>query len=360
MVGAEAAVVLGIEREEQRARGHHRGEVRVVHDGREVARGLLGIAEVGEIAGAGEEAGVAGDGVGEGDTRVERTDEDGAPAAAGKTGHGHAFAVGVAVGQEHVERAGHGEIEGRDAAGAAEVELIHRAVIVAGVAQLSHAEPFHVQCDHAALGEVDAAKLFVARGFAGAVVAVDVQNDRDGAREVVRLVEEGGNPEARQGFVAQLANVITGTAGNRVEPFHPELGVAPGAGLTAEDDFFERVAAQFAGGLLPLALRPRGVEKREAALDVVLNISERLVRFEQRAGQRGGHGGGVRPVNGRGAHNNFRETDRRRGRSRRGLCGGTVWRGDRRGEGGEEEEVESCHGEKSRDWRCNFFRERRE
>ena len=64
---------------------------------------------------------------------------------------------------------------------------------------------------------------------------------------------------------AQFADVITGTAGNGVEPFHAQLGVAPGAGLAAEDDFLERVAAEFARGLLPLALRPRGVEAREAA-----------------------------------------------------------------------------------------------
>ena len=280
VVGAEAAVVLRVEGEEQRARGHHRGEMRVVHDGREVARGLLGIAEVGEVAGAGEEAGVAGDGVGERDAGVERADENGAPAAAGKARDAHAFAVGVAVGEEHVERAGHGEIEGRDAAGAAEVELVHRAVIVAGTAQLPHAEPLDVEGEHAALGEVDAAELFVVGGFAVAVVAVDIEDDGDGAGEIIRLVEESGNPETGQGFVAQFADVITRTARNGVEPFHAQLGVAPGAGLAAEDDFLERVAAQFAGDLLPLAFGMRGVEAREAAFDVVLDLGERLVRLE--------------------------------------------------------------------------------
>ena len=73
--------------------------------------------------------------------------------------------IGVVEAQEHVQAALHGQIEGGQAAGAAQVELVHAAVLEAGRGELAHAEPFDVQRQHAALGLVDAANLLVGDGL---------------------------------------------------------------------------------------------------------------------------------------------------------------------------------------------------
>src|SRR5438105_5020338 len=108
---------------------------------------------------AGAEARVAGDWVGERDAGIEAADEDRLPAAAGEPGDRDAFGVRVWMGEQQVEPAGHVQVEEREAAGAAEIELVHGAVLVGGQLELPHAEPFDVEHDDAAFGEIDAAGL---------------------------------------------------------------------------------------------------------------------------------------------------------------------------------------------------------
>ena len=56
-------------------------------------------------------------------------------------------------------------------------------------AQFAHPEEFGVERQHPALGEVDAAGLFVVHGLAAGVVAVGVEDGGSLFPELVRLVE---------------------------------------------------------------------------------------------------------------------------------------------------------------------------
>ena len=103
VVGPEAALVLGVEGEQGRPGGHHRGEMRVIDDRGQVRGGLLAVAEVVREAGPGPERRVAGDGVGQGDAGVQGAEEDRLPAAAGEPGDGHAAGVGVGVIEQNIE-----------------------------------------------------------------------------------------------------------------------------------------------------------------------------------------------------------------------------------------------------------------
>ena len=56
------------------------------------------------------------------------------------------------------------------------------------VSELPHADPFHIQRDHAALGLINAAELLVIRRLARARVPVDIQHHRHFPLQFQRLV----------------------------------------------------------------------------------------------------------------------------------------------------------------------------
>src|SRR5262245_61794031 len=100
-------------------------------------------------------------------------------------------------------------------------------MVEAWCAELAHAEPFDVQRDHSTLGQVDAPNLLVIGGLSLGVVAVDVEDYRDLPFELRRLVEQGRNPEAREGLVAQLPYGVTWSALQDFEPLDAALCIAP-------------------------------------------------------------------------------------------------------------------------------------
>lgn len=79
--GFETAIVPGVIRQQSGPGGQQSGQVRVVRNGRQVVRQLLGVAQVLEMADPGEKAGIAGDRVGQGHVRVQGTDDNGLPTA---------------------------------------------------------------------------------------------------------------------------------------------------------------------------------------------------------------------------------------------------------------------------------------
>ena len=145
----------------------------------------------------------------------------------------------------------HREIERGEAAGAAQVELVHLVVAEARPLELAHAEPFDVQRDDAALGQIDAADLLVVGGLACAVVAVDVEEDGHFAVELRRLVEQGGNPQAGERLVAQFLDLVALAAVDRLEPLDLALGIAPFGRFAAEDDVLQHVLADLIGIFQP-------------------------------------------------------------------------------------------------------------
>jgi hypothetical protein len=135
--------------------------------------------EILEMACSGEKARVTRDGIAQGDSRIQRAQDDGLPATARQAGDGDAFGVRVRMFQQNIQPAREGEVEGGKPAGAAEIELIHLCVMVVGTVELPHPQPFGIEGEHAAFGFVDAANLFVRNGFSDRFVAVDVQDDGD-------------------------------------------------------------------------------------------------------------------------------------------------------------------------------------
>ena len=139
------------------------------------------------------------------------------PATARQAGHSDAFGIGFGVSEQHVEAALHQEVEHADAGDAAQVE-VGDAVVFDIRAQFAHPQKFGVERQHPALGEVDAAGLFVVHGLAAGVVAVGVEDGGGLFPKLVRLVEQGRNPEAGVALVAQLADGVAGTRLNAVAP----------------------------------------------------------------------------------------------------------------------------------------------
>src|SRR5690606_4491861 len=103
--------------------------------------------------------------------------EEGLPAAAGEAGDRNAFRIDEAVSQEDLEAAAERQVEdgGSGLAGQVEKRQVVVAVVVAG--ELSGADPFEVEGEHAASGKVDAADLLIVDGHAlAADVAVNVED----------------------------------------------------------------------------------------------------------------------------------------------------------------------------------------
>ena len=156
------------------------------------------------------------------------------PAAARQAGHGCALGIGLGVGEQHVEAAFHQEIEHADAGDAAQVE-VGDAIVIDVRTQLAHSEKFGVERQHPALGEVDAAGLFVVHGLAAGVVAVGVEDGGGLFPKLVRLVEQGRDPEAGVALVAQLADGVAGTRLDAVAPVDLRLFREETLGVPAEE-----------------------------------------------------------------------------------------------------------------------------
>ena len=76
---------------------------------------------------------------------------EGMPTAARKARHGHAFRIGVGVFEEEVESSRAVQVERSQTAHTTKVEL-GKVVMAHAVLELSHADPFHVQGEHAPFG----------------------------------------------------------------------------------------------------------------------------------------------------------------------------------------------------------------
>ena len=129
-------------------------------------------------------------------------------------------------------------------------------------AQLSHPKKFGVECQHAALGEVDAAGLLVIHGLAASVVPIGVENRRCLFPERVRLVEQGRYPEAGVALVAQLADGVAGPGLDALAPVDLRLFREEADGMTAEEQV-ENLGAQGRGLLAPSCGRSGRCEVRQ-------------------------------------------------------------------------------------------------
>src|SRR5262249_38088606 len=190
-----------------------------------------------EVLHASAETGIAGDWIRQLYPRIERADGDRLPTAARKAGDRHSFRISVFQTEQHVQAALQGQIEGRQAAGAAQIELIHAAMFMAYRAQLPHAEPFWVQGEHPPFGQVNAGDLLVVCRLAIGVVAVDIEDNGDLSGKLLGLVQQSRNPQAGQSLIAEFLDLVARTALDLAEPFDSKPGIAPNSCLASVNDF---------------------------------------------------------------------------------------------------------------------------
>ena len=192
------------------------------------------------------------------DSLVEGREQGCLPAAARQAGHPYALGIGLGVSEQYIEAAFHQKIEHADAGDAAQVEVADAIVVDVG-AQFAHPKKFGVERQHPALGEVDAAGLFVVHGLAAGVVAVGVEDGGDLFIKLVRLVEQGRDPEAGVALVAQLADSVAGTRLDAVAPVDLRLFREEAGGMAAEEQV-EDLGTQGWGLLAPGCGRSGGCE----------------------------------------------------------------------------------------------------
>ena len=271
LVRLEAALVVAVEDEQDRARSHQRRQDVVVADRAQVGRQLLGVADVAQIAPVGRRH-VPGDRHAHRDALVERGQHDRLPAAAGQPGHGHARGVGQLVIDEEVQGALHGEVEHPGAGLAQQVQEL-LVVVRCQVGHLAAAEQLQAQRRNPAPGQVAAARLLVLDGDAARLVAVHVQHGRGralAARRRGRLVEQRRHPDAGIPLEAQLADAVLGGRIERVAPDHARRLLQQVRRMAVQVEL-QVAGAQPGGARLPLGRSVRQLDPRTVAGDVFVH-----------------------------------------------------------------------------------------
>ena len=287
LVRLEAAVVVAVEDEQGRARGEQGGQGVVIRHGAQVGGELLGIAHIRQVAPRPGRH-VPGHRHHHPHPLVQRRQQHGLPAAAGEAGHGGPFRVRRRVLQQQVQRALHHHQEHARAALAEQVEQ-QLLVVRAQAGGLSHSQELEAQRQHAALGQVDAARLLVVHRHPAGVVPVGVQHRRHGTLPAGggRLVPERRHPNAGIALEAQLADAILGRRLQGLAPHHLGTLLQHAGGMAAQQQL---AAAHTQGGRL---LLPRGGLRRQlqppcAALherrDALLHAGAEAHRPQRRRG----------------------------------------------------------------------------
>ena len=152
--------------------------------------------------------------------------------------------------------------------------------------QLPHVQVLGVEHDHAPLRLVDAAELLVSDGFARSVVSVDRQRDGNlGGFKFRRLIQQSGDPQSGNGFVAELFDLVARAAVDCLQPFDARGQIPPAGRLAAKDDAVESLLPGALGVDLPLRCRADRGHARNAHIDIVLDFVQRDRRIKQGASE---------------------------------------------------------------------------
>ena len=156
MPGRKTAAIVGIVGQQRRAISKHGREVRVIRVNRKIVGRLFRITQILAVPSARLEARIARHRIGQFHSFIQRANKDCLPTATRQTGHGHAILIGIRMRQQYIEPLAHVQVKGRNARHPAEIQLRHL-IMPHAIGELTHANPLHIECDHTALGLVDAA-----------------------------------------------------------------------------------------------------------------------------------------------------------------------------------------------------------
>ncbi len=147
-----------------------------------------------------------------------------------------------------------------------------------------HPHPFDIGRNHPPLGLIDAANLFVLGRFpVRAIVAIDVEHDRDLALEFGRFVQQGRYPHAWHRLVAQPFDSVTSTSFDFIHPLHLGGQLAPASCLASVDYVLQHLPANLGRGSLPLVGGRDGRHLRHAPFGIQLHFGQRRFATDDRA-----------------------------------------------------------------------------
>ena len=162
---------------------------------------------------------------------------------------------------------------------------------VIGLRHFPETNPAQAEGQYAALGEVNAPLLLVLRSVALRLVADDIQNCRRASLQSLWLIQDRGGPEARNDFVAQLAQPIALAGFDNRHFFKMRRSIEPIRRPPVVDNLLEHVLAQLRGLAYPLLAALRRTERNNAfhqvGLQLVISNIRCLHRGLERASDRG-------------------------------------------------------------------------
>ena len=156
MPGRKTAAIVGIVGQQRRAISKHGREVRVIRVNRKIVGRLFRVTQILAVPSARLEARIARHWIGQFHPFIQRTDKNRLPTTTGQAGHGNAILISIRMRQQYIEPFAHVQVKGRNARHPAEIQLRHL-IMPHAIGELPHANPLHIERDHAALGLVDAA-----------------------------------------------------------------------------------------------------------------------------------------------------------------------------------------------------------
>jgi hypothetical protein len=109
-----------------------------------------------------------------------------------------------------------------------------------GCCQLTHTEPFQIQCNHSLASHVNTTRLFVVCRFSLAVMTIYIQKYRNFSCRIVRDVQQCGNPQIRQYFQTQLLNLIPRSALDQIQLLNFCPCLLPFSRFSSKHDSLER------------------------------------------------------------------------------------------------------------------------
>ena len=112
-------------------------------------------------------------------------------------------------------------------------------------------------------------------------MSVGVQDYGNLAGEFCGLIQQRGNPQARDHLVTEAFDAIA-PAGKYVQPFHASLRFSPLAALSAQNHFIQQLLSQLLFRLRPLLCSADQRHGFHVGGGIYLNLHQWLVRSQNR------------------------------------------------------------------------------
>ena len=199
-----------------------------------------------------------------------------------------AVSIDVGVVVQIVQASAHFQVEQPQLIGTHQVQMRTIPMRVFRLVQLPTPKPLDIQRQDPAFGVIDAALLLVLGRLAQQrLMPVHVQNGRDLALQVVRLIQNRDGIEPGNDFVPQLAQFVAVAGLDHSDLFELGRGVDPLGRPTVKDNIAKRMLANPVGLRRPSLTALRVGRRSDAAQNVLANLKRGNCRRQIFAAQNG-------------------------------------------------------------------------